>query len=89
MGILLIVLNLVLICFVGFLIYTIKQLYKVSESKNIPVSELMSALEKDPDTVSHAYFYEQSGAWSTSEGIDWSEDLDAKEGSKNIALYDI
>ena len=82
MGLLLIILNIVLIGFVGFLIYTIKQLYKVSESKNIPVSELMSELEKDPATISHAYFYEQSGAWSTSNGIDWAN-------SKNIVLYDI
>ena len=42
----------------------------------------MSELEKDPATISHAYFYEQSGAWSTSNGIDWAN-------SKNIALHDI
>jgi hypothetical protein len=89
MGILLITLNFVLIAFVGFLIYTIKQLYKVSESKNVPVSELMAVLEKDPTNISHAYFYEQSGAWSTSEGIDWSEDINSKESSKNILLHDI
>jgi hypothetical protein len=89
MGLILIVLNLVLIGFVGFLIYTIRQLYKVSESKNMSVSELMASIEKEPDSVSHAYFYEQTGVWSTSEGIDWTEDLYANEGSKNTKLYDI
>ena len=85
MGLLLILLNLIFIGFVGFLIYAIQQLYKLSESKNIPVLDLMMAIENDPSSISHAYFYEQSGAWSIGDGIDWSDDIN----SKNITLYDI
>ena len=85
MGLLSILLNLIFIGFVGFLIYAIKQLYKLSESKNIPVLDLMTAIENDPSSISHSYFYEQSGAWSIGDGIDWSDDMN----SKNITLYDI
>ena len=67
------------------LLYVIQQLYKVSDEKNVPAREIMSILEKDPVNVSHAYFYEQSGAWSTSEGMAWADETN----SKLTTTYDI
>ena len=80
-----IILNIITISMVLVLLYVIQQLYKISDEKNIPVREIMSIIEKDPVNISHAYFYEQSGAWSTSDGMAWADE----PNSKLTTLYDI
>ena len=80
-----IILNIITISIVLVLLYVIQQLYKISDEKNIPAREVMSMIEKDPTNISHAYFYEQSGAWSTSDGMAWADEYN----SKLTTLYDI
>ena len=85
MGILGIALNIITISIVLVLLYVIQQLYKVSNEKNVPAREIMSIIEKDPSSISHAYFYEQSGSWSTTDGMAWADE----PGSKLSNMYEI
>ena len=47
------------------------------------------AILKDPDTISHAYFYDQHGEWTPAKGIDWSNDINSHENQKSLSNYDI
>ena len=83
MGIVSILFNIVTLCAVFVTIFIISKLYKSAFDQNVSVRDVMASLENDPDTVSHAYMYAQTGSWSASQGGDaWGE-------SKNIKIYDI
>lgn len=88
MGAFSVILNLITILFIIFLLNVIKNLYAFSEKKDMSVVDLFKVLERAPESVSHAYFYEHKGVWSTGDGYNWQDDRFAKEG-KNVTVYDI
>lgn len=88
MGTVSVVLNIVTIGMIIYLLKVINDIYKFSENKDMTVGELFRVLERDPANVSHAYFYEHKGLWSSGDGYDWEKDRFAKEG-KNVTTYDI
>ena len=88
MGAFSVILNLITIIAVIILLNVIKNLYAFSEKKDMTVPELFRVLEKEPSSVSHAYFYEHKGVWATGDGYNWQDDRFAKEG-KNLTVYDI
>lgn len=88
MGAFSVILNLITIIAVIILLNVIKNLYAFSEKKDMSVSDLFRVLEREPASVSHAYFYEHKGIWSTGDGYNWQDDRFAKEG-KNVEVYNI
>ena len=88
MGKISIFLNVVTVVIILYLLRAIRDIYKFSEHKDMSIGELFRVLEKEPSSVSHAYFYEHKGIWSTGDGYDWEKDAFAKEG-KDVTTYDI
>ena len=88
MGAFSVILNLITIIAIIILLNVIKNLYAFSDRKDMTVSELFRVLEKEPASVSHAYFYEHTGMWSPGDGYNWQDDRFAKEG-KNVTIYNI
>lgn len=52
------------------LLYTLRDVYKVSSDKEISAREAMDMIERDPSTISHAYFYDHDGPWVNAEGYE-------------------
>ena len=88
MGAFSVILNLITIIIIIVLLNVIKNLYTFSDKKDMSVGELFRVLEKEPASVSHAYFYEHKGVWATGDGYNWRDDRFAKEG-KDLTVYDI
>ena len=52
------------------LLYTLRDVYKVSSDKEISAREAMNMIERDPSTISHAYFYDHNGPWVNADGYE-------------------
>ena len=88
-GLLSVTLNLITLFLVGCMVYIITKLYKTGSDQGISPLDVMRNLEKNPETISHAYFYDQYGEWTPAKGLDWSDDINSFENQNSLSNYPI